>query len=503
MIKRILNGCKNQKPFFPALLPGISLTLLLLIPLTAEAANYHVYGQVTNVFNYTEEGLEDSPMSAGDIARPIPGAIVEVWDVATSTYLGKDQATLGGYFHVIYSAPSLTHTIYFRVLQEIDGREELVGEVHTQPNGNPIEVTNTDFHYSFEVSSDNLYKYSSSPSFTTSGQFMFVEVGNVDMDDIYDKEQDPTFTSKWGLTKDFDPITKIKADSAFGGKLELYGLFGDSSVDQSYYYKIRYESDEGDSGYISTDLNKKNYRLVGTDIVVVTIKLGPHDVATVNGPLTGVYKLDERLGDEPGYSTYWTEVGLRALWNTAGKNGHYTLYIESWDINGTQVYDSKNASNNNFDTMNLRLVNTPPDYEIHEIQYLNGAAILSGPSTECDTVYLNLVDGLPENDNIQFLYTAKHTDGFMGNYFLRATYGHDTAAGPDNGNIVKDSYTTPIDPPFFLGADNQTVVTPGTITYKSCAYRFQLHVHPRITNGYDPHIYEKEDNWMVCVKVIE
>ncbi|MCK4822881.1 hypothetical protein KA005_44370, partial [bacterium] len=217
-------------------------------------------------------------------------------------------------------------------------------------------------------------------------------------------------------------------------------------------------------------------------------------VLTLMGPLTGVYKLDERLSYEPGYSTYWTEVGLRALWNTTGKNGNYTLRLEKWDKNGNIVA----ASPNNFATLNLRLLNNAPSCSIHKIQYDDGSTILSSPASECDTVYLIKNDGSTGNDTIQFEITAKQADGFMGRYQLSVFHGHDS---PD-GDIVNVAYTEQ-DPPTLVGIDHFVVpTTTSTLLYQSCAYRFCLHVWPRITNGYDPHIYEREDNWYVCIKVV-
>jgi hypothetical protein len=493
---RIFKGHNSQKSVLLNLFPGfIGVIIFLLMVSSVNAAFYHIYGQVTNKYTCTETvpGLEDPVEEECDEARPIPAVTVEVWNADTSTLLGSDASDLYGLYHVEYTAPAAAlHTIYFRVLWNIGGEMELLGEVHEKTDGSPIVVDNLLFPYSFYINGDGTIRFDDSPNFSTDGQFMFVEVGNIDMDDIYDQQHDSGFPNKWGLTKD--------NDSAFGGGLELYGLFGES--DEVYYYRIRYESLEGDTDYITDNLTKKNYQIVGSDIVVNRIKMGP--LTTTDDPTLpvalaalNVYRLDERLSAEAAYSSYWTEVGLRALWNTAGKNGNYTLSVEAWKHDGTPVA----ASTNNYATLNLHLVNTPPQCEIHEIQYLDGTTILGG-AVECQEVVLNKITASTDDDNIQFEFTARQDNGFMGQYWLRVLHGHDT---PD-GYVVNVSYS-PIDPPIFYGTDPapQVVVTPPAIAslYQSCAYRFSLHIHPRITNGYDRHIYESEDNWYVCISVVE
>lgn len=341
---------------------------------------------------------------------------------------------------------------------------------------------------------DNRISNSDTPKFTTSGEFMFVRVGAIDVEDIYDKEQDPGYSKRWGLTKTSAPVTY--PDSAFGGQLELFGLFGNDSVDKTYYYKIHYSSAEGDSGYIQDDLRKKNYQLVGTGIVVNNVLLGPIDVTTASGPLNGVYRIDERLSYESGYSTYWTEAGLRAIWETGKKNGNYTLSIKRWRKDGTEILS---PPSNNYASLNLRLVNNPPECKIHEIQWDDGTTILSGTGSECKTVELVKNDSSPGNDTLQFRISAQQGDGFMGEYKLSVWQGHGNLVG----NAEHVAYTIQT-PPVLKGITNFSVPTwTSAIPYKDCAYRFKLRVSPRITNGCDSHIYEREDNWYVCVKVIE
>jgi len=207
---------------------------------------------------------------------------------------------------------------------------------------------------------------------------------------------------------------------------------------------------------------------------------------------TNVYQLDEPLagtqipGEPPGtfYSSYWTELGLRAIWRTRGlPDGTYTLEIEAWDAAGNPIA----ASTNHFATLNLHLVNTPPESTIHNLRYLNGDIVLSD-ADPCQTVLLNKISSPTFDDDLQFEITAQHPSGFLRNYTLHAWYGHNTSAG----QIA--SGTAP--------AVNLVVPTPASITYQTCAYRFRLRVVPKITNGYYI-IYVRDDNWYAAISVLE
>jgi hypothetical protein len=472
--------------------PGMILMMVLcfFIPTLCAGADvsFHVSGRVYNIHVVEDDDgieYESDPV-------PIPAAVIEIWDSESMILLGTGEGSMSGYYHVMYMAPDEPHTVFIRVLQIVDGDPLLLGEMHEMPDESPVLIDDRMYSLLIYIDSDNAIRFSDGPLTGATGQFMFVEVGNIDMDEIYDEEADPGYPNKWGLTKD--------NDSAFGRTLEIYGLFGlPTGPDIPYYYRIYYEaSDTSDSGYITDDLYKKNYVIVGTNIVVNRINMYQGTVTTaVSGPIDNVYVCDEGLIWEDGYSPYWTEVGMRALWNTSGKTGKYTLSVEVWDHLGNPIMSS---GSNDYDTLNLRLVNNPPECVIHTIEYLDGEIILPGlGGDECSPIVLLLNDGYALNDNIQFNVTAWQDEGFVGRYELQVRHGHDTI----DGDVFDISYSITDPPDTQYGVDEVTFVTPGSITYIDCAYRFRLHIWPRITNGIDRHIYERQDNWYATVNVVE
>jgi len=512
---------KRCNSWFHQMLVLTVLAIFLLVPAAIAAADvsYFIFGRVLSVHQTADEvesvetsalpGVTiDDPESPNDPSAPVPlpGVTIYAYNLDTNTFLGKGQANREGFYNLSYMAPAANHNVRFMIYLEFaDGGKEFIGEVNRTPSGNPIEVNSRLFSYEIQLINKNAVK-AGTAMFSPSDEFMFIEVGDLDMDDIYDEQQDPGDPSKWGLTKPTaeagsPPDTRTLGPGfGFGRGLELYGLFGETSG--ARYYRINYSGPS--TGSIQDKLYKKNYVIVGTGIEVYRVLMGPKDVTIGPVTLNNVYEVDERVAGEcipvdpddpislspciPGkfFSSYWTEIGLRAKWNTLNlgpaNDGKYTLSVEMWDNMGNPLP----ASPNNYATLSLHLVNTPPESNIHNIQYLDGSIVLSD-AAPCQTVLLNKVTTTTDDDNLQFNITARHpTSGFLRNYNLLAWYGHNTFEGEI------DSSTTP--------AVNQIVVTPGSITYQSCAYRFRLRVWPKITNGYHI-IYVRDDNWYAAIKV--
>ena len=231
-----------------------------------------------------------------------------------------------------------------------------------------------------------------------------------------------------------------------------------------------------------------------TSIEVYKVLMGPMDVTIGATILTDVYMIDEFIAGEaiPGYpgkfySSYWTELGLRANWITTNRtNGQYELSVELFNDLGAPV----TTSTNDFADLNLYIMNTPLEGQIHEIQYDDaaGTTILTD-ANPCQTVILNHITPTTDDDNIQFLITAKHPyPEFFLDYTLSCYSGHDSF-----------EWSIPNDINY---KDNDIVETPATYTgYHSCAYRFHLHIRAKITNGYD-RLYRKNNNWYVGISVV-
>jgi hypothetical protein len=492
---------KNRPPLWAGFL--LTLAALAAFPALAAAADvsYFIFGRAFSVYTPTDTVESEStaaipgvilpePEASGPAAAPVPlpGVTIEAYE--NNILLGLGRANREGFYNLSYMHAEENHTVRFLVFLDFaDGTRERVGEVDANSSGDPIVVNNRLFSFNLEVPTESAVK-AGTALFSPDNQFLFIEVGNLDMDDIFDQQQDPGDPTKWGLTKPPSPGHTLGPDFAFGGGLELYGLFGEASG--ARYYKINYAGPI--TGSITAPLYKKNYVIVGTGIEVHRTLMGPKTVTIGPVTLTDVYELDERLvgepiPDHPGrfYSSYWTELGLRGTWNSGGGNpandGAYVLSVEAWDELGNPVA----PSTNNFATLNLRVVNTPPDSEIHNFQYLNGDIVLSD-AAPCRTILLNRVTSPTFDDSLQLEITAQHPTGFFKEYSLQAWFGHDSFFG----TLKAD--TTPI--------VNGVVVTPPALTYESCAYRFRLQVVPRITDGYNI-VHIRENNWYTAINVLE
>lgn len=466
---------------------------LALFPAAAAAdVSYFIYGRAFSV--HTPEGhvvatttsaipgvVPAEPAPSGPPAAPVayPGVTIEAYRADTNVLLGRGRANREGFYNLTYNAPEADHLVRFLAFLDFaDGGRELVGTVDKLPGDAPIVVDDRLFSFNLMVPTASSI-HGGSAVFSPSGQFLFTEVGDVDMDDIYDQQQDPGDAPRWGLTKG--------PELAFGGGLELYGLVGAASP--ARYYRLHYTGPV--TGDVADPLYKKNYVITGTGIEIHRTLMGPKDVV-ISPALTlhGVYELDERLAGQPipghpgrVYSTFWTEIGLRAGWNSASvPDGSYVLSFDAFDAAGAAVP----ASPNNFATLNLHVVNTPPVAKIHDIQYLNGDVVLND-AAPCQTIILNHLTSPTFDDNLQFRITANHPDpDFFGAYELHAWSGHDS----DAGTISQSS--TPV--------NDDVVATPPAVTYQSCAYRFHLRVTPKITDGYSI-IYIRDDNWYAAIDV--
>lgn len=495
-----------------ALASALALPLLLLVAAPAAAqVSYFVFGRATSVHTPVAQ-VESTTTSAlpgvtagdpepeGTVSSPVPlpGVTIEAYDAGTEAFLGKGRANREGYYNLGYDRPAeANHEVYFLLFYDFaDGGREFLGQVDRTPAGDPIVVNSRLFSFDLELENDEAVR-AGTASFSSVGEFVFLEVGDVDMDDIYDQQADPGDASRWGLTKPPSPGHTLGPDLAFGGTLDLYGLFGEGTgpADEAHYYRINYSGAE--SGSICDPLYKKNYVIVGSSVEVYRVKLGPLAPADLPAPLGScVYRLDERLVGQPipgtghFYSAFWTELGRRALWSSRTvADGGYVLEVEAWNAVGTALP----AATNDFATLNLKIDNRAPQSKIHNIQYLDGSVVLSD-AAPCQTVVLNEVTSSTDDDSLQFLITASHPGNLVRSWSLRAWHGHDTF----DGTVAEASYIP-------MGPDpavvNQVFQTPGSIGYQTCAYRFRLRVVPRITDGYDL-IYVRDDNWYAAISVL-
>jgi hypothetical protein len=239
-------------------------------------------------------------------------------------------------------------------------------------------------------------------------------------------------------------------------------------------------------------------------VEVLRVHLGPQTV----GAESDLYRLDEfmegQLDTATGlnYSAFWTELGMRARWNTRGLTpGKYTITVQAFDAAGVEILP---APSHPYASLSLHIDNRAPAVNLASIHYLGPPSPVDPPivlsdAAPCQSVVLNQITPSPLDDSLSFKVTARHAGGLLREWRLDAYHGHNThngviasatpalsfplaPVGPDG-----DMFPTPPDPPFQ--------------SYQSCAFRFRLRVWPRITNGYHI-IYAREDNWYVAIQVV-
>ncbi len=469
------------------LLPAALLFLLMMSSaLKVNGYDYRITGHVSSKLVVEETSPDSLETTITVKVAPLPVALLEVYHAGTSEFLGSGASGMKGYFHVDFSygdAPSFP--VYVVAVRVIDGERKVYGRVDKDRDNAGLVMNAYTRAMILHVQMNGVDE-SEDIRFCGDGKFKFVQVGDLPVHFIKDQEVDGISLQAAGITEDGNPLNHI--ESAFGGTLNLHGLFGGG--DGVYYYKIHYDGVDSSgtavSGYISDPLYKYNYRAGGE---VEYVELGPVDRGSIG--LEDVYIVNERMPYP--CSPFWAETSIRAKWNTTGITGFFRLELEAFDINGDKVeLDDGTGTIADYGSLNLRLVNNPPTCAIHEIQHLNG---LRASDDDCDIIYLDSGDA--GTCNLQFNITANQVDGFVGTYKIDIFKAH-------NAYVDTIGKSTPYPIPTYGPVGVSVPPTapcsdPVYPAYENCAYRFRLHIWPRITNGRDPHIYERQDNWYVYI----
>lgn len=456
--------------------------------------------------------LDPTPAGAlrHDSRAFLPGVTIEAYQVPSGLLLDSTQASRQGFFRLEYSRATVAnHEIEFRVFHDFSGGgREFLGE------SEPVLIDRQTFTFNLEIPIDASLRPGTA-SFSAVGQFAFVEVGDVDIDNIWDPEAnsaDAGFSSDLvGFTRDtavggFDsPFNghRLGPDLAFGGALELYGLF--ESTAAARYYRLNWSGPGASTGVITNPLFKKNYILTSTGVEVLRVRLGPQTV----GAESNLYRLDEfmegQVDADTGltYSGFWTELGMRARWSTGPLTpGKYTVTVQAFDALGNEILP---APSHPYSSLSLHIDNRAPTAKIVSIHYVGPRPLpppppepplVLGDSAPCQTVFLNTATPTPEDDSLSFKVIARHPGGLLRQWVLDAYHGHNTY----DGVIASDTPTLsfPLVP---IGPNGDFFQTPVALAYQTCAYRFRLHVWPRITNGYHL-IHSRQDNWYASIQVI-
>lgn len=291
--------------------------------------------------------------------------------------------------------------------------------------------------------------------------FVFTAVGNIPVSEI---TQSGASRGLANVSADASSALSIPAykDAPFGRKIWLKGLFGDFD-DNVAYYRLFIAPVSGGSPPSPSDfeamddpLTKVRYFIDGSGRVTSRrINVGPDD--------GGFY---QRTNDG-----FWAHPDLKLVWDTRRfDNGVYQIRIEAFDAAKNPVALPANDQDEIF----LWVDNSSVTAEIVEVRYLDA------PAPEC--AILNLGS---DSDNIAFVVTASHPNGFLHSFNLGVEYGSNRSAG----SVVSQRYRDENDGsrPTWNGVIAQTfnsVDATGLDPWTTCAYQFDLRAQARTTTGF-------------------
>ncbi|MFB3787507.1 MAG: C25 family cysteine peptidase [bacterium] len=298
--------------------------------------------------------------------------------------------------------------------------------------------------------------------------FVFTSIGKIPITEIVKDKAHPAH----GLLRVSDSVVSSLHvpkywDTAFGGALELRGLFGPSDpVD--YYQIVAAPYGTSATAALSDPLSKIQFTInPDNTVTTTTVKMGPHTI----GGVPNLYLLNK--------AGYWTFTDLRMIWNTAGLNGKYSVSFKAYRQTGPDSVEEVALPRNTSDRFTIEINNHPVQARIDEITYADGTEIM-----ECEKVTF------PHNGNSSLIFTitAWHPDGFLMNYRLNCYWGNNRYGG----QFTYDQYTGSHDaaPPVWNGVSGYTLspLLPldgngDIMPWQTCPYNFYLEVWARITDG--------------------
>lgn len=299
--------------------------------------------------------------------------------------------------------------------------------------------------------------------------FVFTSVGNIPSSSI------STTLPETGLAN-VAPATasalQIPAwtNAPFGGLVQLHGLFGSSDTSVKYYQilaaKWNGSTPPSPTNFVPVldPLSKVRYTLTSTGVVSTLVSIGPD--------ANGLYLRTDRAD-----SGYWTSPDLKLLLNTLSlPSGRYDFLCRAYSTNS--LSSPVTLPSNTFDHITLWVDNNAPVVNLASVRDQNGT-----PITECGIIPLGT-----GQQNLQFEFSAYHTNGFLGSYSLASYYGRNRFGG----YVAQDQYAS-----HAAGGVSWIGVGPGTgisnsvpsqvsgvlSAWQTCAYQFQLSATARTTDG--------------------
>jgi len=504
---------------------------LLSLATAAGADPYVLYGQV---FQIAPEAAADETLDASalPLGPTMPYVRVKVVHPDTGDELGTPvYAGATGNFTAPFNAPAGA-TVEVRVYRVIEGEAERIPDA--RENINQLTLASPATGMAVKVASAEQLSFApASPAYGTSIGIVFTQIGLVEIPYI---SQDLTRPDKGriglaDLSGDLvradeqnlpdNPITSawnaVFKDAPFGGRLHLFGGFGQTSgvvpcigdIDW-YRVKIRPVSFDGAGNPVygastyGTDLLRKTRFEIdyvptfSADAYLETI--GPYageDLTTGSAvAVSNLYRAAVFSSTSPSTVIY-SNADMRYSWVTGSLSGLYEVSLEYYrHVGGTdtdpdvvRIPDScfsgtlppADAAKVALHKLLVRIDNTPLTSGFDGLYIKTGATRsinYLAPGNRCDILELG------PGSTIEIDYKARHNGGYLRSYSLSATSNAGSTvlfAGDDYGSHVAAG-------PLWEGQGTAAlpVVTAANLTPfpEKCAYIFDLTVRGRIQNGY-------------------
>ncbi len=297
--------------------------------------------------------------------------------------------------------------------------------------------------------------------------FLFTSVGNIPVSEITQSGAQRGLANVSHEASNDLHIPEYK-DSPFGNRLWISGMFGTNDTEVRYYRIMVASWNQFGLFFYKPieDTLKKVLYTINTDGTVTATR-------ELIGPLPnwknlrGLYKRTD--------TGYWANRDLKVVWDTRSlDNGTYILTFEAYDAYLNRINFQYNT------ILYLRVDNSPVEAEIHAVMDGSGQQ-----AEECSMIGL-----ASTTDNLSFVITARHPNGFLRDYTLSVLYGRNRSAG----FVVRDRYEGSHDdtPPIWSGVSNQTfeslpAMQAGDLMPwqdPGCAYQFHLSAWARTTDGF-------------------
>ena len=401
-------------------------------------------------YNDVWNNSDDYNSRVGGVANPGPG------DISTDPLFDTD-------YYLSEESPCIDAGDPNPIYNDIDGNRNDMGAYGGQ-DGYP-------------------YHYGDSP--ITSG-FLFTSIGKIPVSEI---TQTGSF-SKRGLanvsTEVANDLHIYKyTDAPFGGKLWINGLFGfdDSTV---RYYQILVAKRTGKmppslSSFtpLLDPLTKIKYTInADGSVLSKRITLGPKTISGEDG-------LHERTN-----VGYWAHRDLKIIWDTTWMdNGIYDITYKAYSYSGFPFSTLSEVilPANDQDRITVRINNSPVQAQIHMVKYDSDEEIPA-----CGIIHLG-----SNTENVKFVITARHPEGYLRNYALTSLYGKNQ----NSGDIARDQFVGSHDTtPYWYGVNEVEFNSADALAlgqlvdpWQDCAYQFRLRAWARTTDGYH-HIRGAEFN---------